>query len=117
MFLNYIIPLRPKLLQKIHFKYKRFGTIGFVIVTKQSLYKANSFACSLAKRDTPVAATLQRKCSGGIIFVIITKMITKVSVPRNYFVIISARMVYTVECWPFFLFFSFFSSFSGEADT
>ena len=40
-----------------------------------------------------MAATLQRKSSGGIIFVIITKIITKEIVPRNYFVIISARMV------------------------
>ena len=38
-------------------------------------------------------ATMQRKCSGGIIFVIITKIITKLIVPRNYFVILSARMV------------------------
>ena len=36
-----------------------------------------------------MAATLQRKLSGGILFV----MITKVIVPKNYFVIISARMV------------------------
>ena len=35
-----------------------------------------------------MAATLQRKSSGGIIFVIITKIITKEIVPRNYFVII-----------------------------
>ena len=41
-----------------------------------------------------MAATLQRKCSGGINFVIITKIITKIIVPRNYFVIISARRVY-----------------------
>ena len=40
-----------------------------------------------------MAATLQRKCSCGIILVIITKIITKIIVPRNYFVIISARMV------------------------
>ena len=40
-----------------------------------------------------MAATLQRKSSGGTIFVIITKIITKEIVPRNYFVIISARMV------------------------
>ena len=40
-----------------------------------------------------MAATLQRKSSGGIIFVIITKIVTKENVPRNYFVIISARMV------------------------
>ena len=40
-----------------------------------------------------MAATLQRKSSGGINFVIITKIITKDNVPRNYFVIISARMV------------------------
>ena len=40
-----------------------------------------------------MTATLQRKCSGGIIVVIITKMITNIIVPRNYFVLISARMV------------------------
>ena len=40
-----------------------------------------------------MAAILQRKSSGGIIFVKITKFITKENVPRNYFVIISARMV------------------------
>ena len=40
-----------------------------------------------------MAAKLQRKSSGGIIFVIITKIITKDIVPRNYVVIISARMV------------------------
>ena len=70
-----------------------FGTISFVKVTKQSLYKANSFARSLANRDKPVAATLQRKSFGGIISVIITKIISKIIVPRNYFVIVSARMV------------------------
>ena len=70
-----------------------FGTINFVKFTKESLYKANSLACFLAKRDTPVAATLQRKSSGGINFVITTKIITKENVPRNYFVIISAGMV------------------------
>ena len=72
---------------------KCFGAINFVKITKESLYKANSLACFVAKRDTPVAATSQRKSSGGIIFVITTKIITKENVPRNYFVIISARMV------------------------
>ena len=89
------IPLRPKLLQKILFKQKCFGTTNCVKITKQSLYRANSFAGSLANRDKPVAATLQRKCSCGIIFVTITKIITKIIVPRNYF----------VRCqipWPFF---------------
>ena len=38
-----------------------------------------------------MAATLQRKSSGGITFVIITKIITKENVPRDYLVIISAR--------------------------
>ena len=35
-----------------------------------------------------MAATLQSKCSGGIYFVIITKIITKIIVPGNFFVII-----------------------------
>ena len=80
------IPLRPKLLQKILFNENCFGTINFVKITKQSLYKSNSLACSLASRDKPVAAILQRKCFGG-------KIITKIIVSRDYFVIISARMV------------------------
>ena len=55
-----------------------FGAIHFVKITKESLYKANSLACFLAQRDTPVAATLQRKKQ---IFwwnhlVIITKLLT-----------------------------------------
>ena len=40
-----------------------------------------------------MAAALQRKCSGGISFVTITKIITKIIVPRNYCIIISASMV------------------------
>ena len=90
---NYSVPSQPKLLQKNSLQRKCFGAINFVKITKESLYKANSLACFVAKRDTPVAATLQKKSSGGIIFVIITKIITKENVPRNYFVIISARMV------------------------
>ena len=61
------IPLRPKLLQKNSLQRRCLGAINFVKITKESLYKANSLACFLAKRDTPVAATLQRKSSGGII--------------------------------------------------
>ena len=56
----------PKLLQKNSLQRKCFGAINFVIITKESLYKANSLACFLVKRDPPVAATLQRKSSGGI---------------------------------------------------
>ena len=86
------LPSRPKLLQKNSLQRKCFGAINFVKITKESLYKANSLACFLAKIDTAVAATSKRKSSGGIIFVIITKIITKENVPRNYFVIISASM-------------------------
>ena len=46
-----------------------FGAIDFVKIAKESLYKANSLAGFLAKRDTPVATTLQRISSGGIHFV------------------------------------------------
>ena len=58
------IPSRPRSSQKNSLQRKIFGTIDFVKITKQSLRKANSFACSLANRNKPVAATLQRKCSG-----------------------------------------------------
>ena len=57
---------------KHYFSVQKFPR-SFGKITKQSLCKANSFACSLANRDKLVAATLQRKCSGGITFVIITK--------------------------------------------
>ena len=40
---------------------------------KKSLYKANSFACSLANSDKPVAATLQRNLFWWNYFVIVTK--------------------------------------------
>ena len=88
-----LVPSQPKLLQKNSLQRKCFEAINFVKITKQSLYKTNSLACFLAKRDTPVAATLKRKSFGGILFVIITKKITKIIVSGNYFVIISARMV------------------------
>ena len=65
------IPLRPELSQQLFAK-TCFGAITFVKITKRSLYKANSLDCFLAKRDTPVAATLQIKYSGGMTFVIIT---------------------------------------------
>ena len=87
------LPSRPKLLQKSSLHRKCFEAINFVKIAKESLYKTNSLACFLARRDTPVAATLQRKSFGGIIFVIITNKITKIIVPGNYFVIISAKMV------------------------
>ena len=45
-----------------------------------------------------MAATLQRKSSGGINFVIITKIITNENVPRNYFVIISAKICILFFC-------------------
>ena len=89
--------MAAKIITKKLITKKMFGAINFVIITKESLCKANSLACFLAKRDPPVAETLQRKSSGGILFVIITKIITKEIVPRNYFVIISARMVHAVS--------------------
>ena len=69
--------IATKIIIKLLFKKNCFGTLNCAKITKQSLYKANSFACSLANRDKPVTATLHRKCSGGIVFVIIAKIITK----------------------------------------
>ena len=63
-------------LQKLLTK-KCFGAINFVKIAKEPLYKADSLACLLTKRDMPMAATLERKSPGGIIFVMITKIITK----------------------------------------
>ena len=80
--------------QTYYKKLKRIVLAQLIVqITKQSLYKANFFGCSLANRDKPVAATLQRKCSGGNPSAIITTIITKESLPNNYFLIISARMV------------------------
>ena len=53
---------------KIYFSKSRFGTISFVKLTKQSLHKGLSLARSLANRDKPMAATLQRNSPGGVIF-------------------------------------------------
>ena len=67
MFLpGYAITSAAKILQKMLYNKTSCGTNTLVKVTRQSLYKAKSLACSLASRDTPVAATLQRKSSGGI---------------------------------------------------
>ena len=54
------IATAAKTITKILFKKNCFATINFIKITKQSLYKQNSFACSLANRYKPVAATLQR---------------------------------------------------------
>ena len=81
------LPSRPKLLQKYFSKIVVLAQFILKKIAKQSLYKTNSFACSLANRDKPVAATLQRECSGGMSFVMLTKIITKIVVPRNYLVI------------------------------
>ena len=66
---------------------KGFGAITFVIITKESLYKANSLACFLAKRDPPVAATLVTKKIFWVelFFVIITKIITKNNCSKELF--------------------------------
>ena len=62
-----LLPARPKLSQT-NFTKLLFWHNGFCIhYNKISLYKAHSFVCSLANRDKQVAATLQRKCSGGFI--------------------------------------------------
>ena len=73
------LTIAAKTATKNVFQIKCFDTNNFAKVTKQSLYKANSFACSLENRDKPVAATLQRNCSGGIIFVMITKILKNCS--------------------------------------
>ena len=58
-------------LQKNKLQTNCYSTVIFCY-TKLSLCNANSFACSLENRDKPGPATLQRKCSGGIIVAIIT---------------------------------------------
>ena len=59
--------IAAKIITKNSLQRKCFEAIDFVKITKQSLYKANSLACFLAQRDTPVAAALQRKSFDGII--------------------------------------------------
>ena len=77
---------RPQLKTKLNLKFKalRWRLLRWRLTLSE---------CSLANRDKPVAATLQRKCSGGIDFVILTMIITKENVSKTYFVITSARMV------------------------
>ena len=59
----------------------------------QNALQSKFVAAFLANRDTPLAATLQRKYFGAIHFcVTITKMIVKSIVARNNFVNVSARM-------------------------
>ena len=81
-----------KIITKMPLKQKCFCVINFVKITRQRLYKAKSLACSLANRDTSVAARLQSKSSGGTMFLAQTKLVTKGNVPRNYVTTISARM-------------------------
>ena len=69
---------------------KKIGASDFMQHLK-SVYKAKSLACSLANRDSPVAATLQRNLQVDI-FYNKYKDITKENVPRKSVAIISARM-------------------------
>ena len=52
------------------------------------------FSC---KQGQTSCSNITKKMFWWIIFVIITKIVTKIIVPRNYFVIISARMVHNAE--------------------
>ena len=67
-----------KIIAKHTFRKEMFWRKKF---RKRCKCKAKSLACSLANRATPVtsAATLQRKSSAGLDFVIITKTITTVN--------------------------------------
>ena len=62
-----------------------FWRNSFVKMTRQSLYKAKSLACSLANMDTPVAATLQIKSSGGMILVGAAKLLSKRKCSKELF--------------------------------
>ena len=87
------LPLRAKWWQKMPLQKKYLGAIFyFVKNTKQSLYKAKPLDCSLANRDTPVAATLQRNSSGEWFCNTYKEHITKDSVSRKHFVMILVRM-------------------------
>ena len=59
-FLSKFTFLNPKL---IHGDFLLAGKTNICNMSTLLLYKANSFAYSLANRDTPVAATSQRKSS------------------------------------------------------
>ena len=70
-----------------------------VKLTKQSLYKAKSLACSLANRDTLVAATLQRKSSGGSLFCNHSKDCYKINVPRKSPIIWPGWYIVNPQVW------------------
>ena len=90
------LPSRPKLLQKNSLQRKCFEAMNPVKITKQSLYKTDSLACFLTKSDTPVAATLQRKYFGGILFVITTKKDYKSNCSKELFCNIFGQDFYFV---------------------
>ena len=87
---------RPKLLQKNSLQRKGFGAIDFVKNSKESLYKTNSLPCC-CKKGHPSGSNITKKIFWWYYFVILTNIITKEKVPRNYFVIMSARTVKFVK--------------------
>ena len=58
---NFGIPPPPNLLQKNSLQRKCFGAIHFVKITKESLYKANSLACFLAKGGHARGSNITKK--------------------------------------------------------
>ena len=82
------LPVWPKLLQKILFKNNCFGTINFC-----KDYKT----ISLQSKFLRIFSCKQGQTSGSSIINKMLWWITKIVVPRNYFVIISARMVHTTS--------------------
>ena len=87
------IPARPKLLQKNSLQRKCFGAMNFAIITKESLYKAKFLGLVSCKKGPAIGSNITKKIFWWNYFSNNYKDYYKEIVPRNYFVIISARMV------------------------
>ena len=83
------VPWRPKSLQNNSLQSKCFSAINFVKITKEPLYKANF----LAFLGTHQWQQHYKENLLVELWCFLLKIITKENVPRNYFVIISARTV------------------------
>ena len=83
-----------KLLQKNSLQRKCFGAINFVIITKESLYKANPLACFLHKKGHASGSNITKKIFWWNYFCNNYKDYYKRTCSKEFhFVIISATMV------------------------
>ena len=76
------ITIAAKIITKQTFQKNCFGTINIVKLQTDSLQ--STFLCMFSCEQGQTSGS-NKKCCGGIRFVIITETISKINVPRNYF--------------------------------